>query len=371
MVRNSKTICCVMVVAVAVVLCTGCSSKFTCSSNNVMGFEGYYYEDGELYVVFDEDRLDDNMERSVYEDEEWRAWDDIYVHLGDDVYEVDSDDVDVDVSHGQLLISFEMDRADAGKITGFYFHILHGRYILDLEEGTLDVELEGGDCKEYFFQTYDQSKDKWSEADYELETYDWGDDVCEEKPVIYLYPTEETDVTVTLDLDGELTCTYPEYGDGWNVTASPDGKIYDPNTDRYYDYLFWEGTRSFDSYEFTNYACVPGEDTAEFLESYLEAAGLNDSEIDDFISYWLPRLQESPYNLISFPSEEYNEWAKLNVYPEPDTVIRVYMVFAPVDEPVEVPESNALIMPSGIEREGFTVVEWGGSVLYDVTIAAN
>ncbi len=371
MVRNSKTICCALLAAAAVLLCAGCSRKFTCSSDNLMGFEGYYYEDGELYVVFDEDRLDDNMERSVYEDEELRVGDEIYVHLGDDLYWVDYDDVDVDVSHGQLLISFEMDRADACKITWFDFDIMHGRYILDLEEGTLDVELEGGDCKEYFFQTYDQSKDKWSEADYELETYDWGDDVCEEKPVIYLYPTEETDVTVTLDLDGELTCTYPEYGNGWNVTASPDGKIYDPNTDRYYDYLFWEGTRSFDSYEFTNYACVPGEDTAEFLESYLEAAGLNDSEIDDFISYWLPRMQGSPYNLISFPSDEYNEWAKLDVSPEPDTLIRVNMVFAPVDEPVEVPESNALIMPSGIEREGFTVVEWGGSVLYDVTIAAN
>lgn len=371
MVRNSKTICCVLLAATAVLFCAGCSRKFTCSSDNLMGFEGYYYEDGELYVVFDEDNIDDVMEHSVYEDEEWREWDEIYVHLGDDVYEVDSDDVDVDVSHGQLLISFEMDKADAGKITGFYFDVDYCHYLLDLENGKLKIEIEGGDCKEYYSQNYDPKTDEWSEPDYEYKDYSYVDDVVTEKPVIYLYPTEETDVTVTLDLDGEMTCTYPEYGSGWNVTASPDGKIYDPNTERYYDYLFWEGTRSFDLYEFKNYACVPGEDTAEFLESYLEAAGLNDSEIDDFISYWLPRMQGSPYNLISFPSDEYNDWAKLDVSPEPDTLIRVYMVFAPVDEPVEVPESNALIMPSGIEREGFTVVEWGGSVLYDVTIAAN
>jgi hypothetical protein len=186
-----------------------------------------------------------------------------------------------------------------------------------------------------------------------------------EKPVIYLYPEAETDVNVRLDYDGDLTCTYPEYGSGWNVTAFPGGKIYDTVTERYYDYLFWEGTRSFDSYEFRNYACVAREDTAEFLESYLEASGLNDSEIDDFISYWLPRLQASPYNLISFPNEEYNEWAKLDVSPKPDTVIRVYMVFTPVAEPVDVPASDALTMPSGTERRGFTVVEWGGSVLYN------
>ena len=47
------------------------------------------------------------------------------------------------------------------------------------------------------------------------------------KPVIYLYPEAETDVTVTLDYDGELTCTYPAYADGWTVSARPDGTLTD------------------------------------------------------------------------------------------------------------------------------------------------
>lgn len=183
------------------------------------------------------------------------------------------------------------------------------------------------------------------------------------KPVIYLYPQEETDVIVNLDFDGSLTCTYPEYGTGWEVTAFPDGRIYDRNSERYYDYLFWEGTRSFDSYDLGNAKCVAREDTVDFLEEYLAASGLNDSETDDFISYWLPKLQESPYNLISFPNEEYAEWAKLDVYPVPDTEIRIYMVFVPLDGPVEVPASQALQMPAGVERSGFTVIEWGGTVL--------
>ena len=46
-------------------------------------------------------------------------------------------------------------------------------------------------------------------------------EVSDEKPVIYLYPEQETDVRVTLDLAGELTCTYPAYGDGWSVRAAP------------------------------------------------------------------------------------------------------------------------------------------------------
>ena len=187
--------------------------------------------------------------------------------------------------------------------------------------------------------------------------------VTTEKPVIYLYPLAETDVKIFLDYDGTLTCTYPEYNAGWNVTAFPDGTVFDKNTGRYYDYLFWEGTRSFDDYEFKHAACVAREDTAAFLEEYLEAAGLNDREIDDFISYWLPRLQASPYNLISFPSEEYTEWAKLDVDPAPDTLIRVYMVFATLGSYVEIPESMSLELPDRPERKGFTVVEWGGTEL--------
>ena len=55
-----------------------------------------------------------------------------------------------------------------------------------------------------------------------------------EKPVIYLYPEEETEVTVTLDFDGTLTSTYPDYGDGWTVTARPGGTLTDPATGREY-----------------------------------------------------------------------------------------------------------------------------------------
>ena len=60
------------------------------------------------------------------------------------------------------------------------------------------------------------------------------------KPVIYLYPEQETTVSVSLDYTGTLTATYPAYEDGWRVTAEPDGTLYDENGDEY-SYLFWEG----------------------------------------------------------------------------------------------------------------------------------
>ena len=39
------------------------------------------------------------------------------------------------------------------------------------------------------------------------------DEACDAKPVAYLYPQTETEITVRLDYDGELTCTYPAYED--------------------------------------------------------------------------------------------------------------------------------------------------------------
>ena len=52
---------------------------------------------------------------------------------------------------------------------------------------------------------------------------------CSAKPVIYLYPEQETTVSVSLDYAGTLTATYPAYEDGWTVTAEPDGTLYDEN----------------------------------------------------------------------------------------------------------------------------------------------
>lgn len=73
-------------------------------------------------------------------------------------------------------------------------------------------------------------------ANYDAEQYD-------AKPVIYLYPEKETEVTVKFNYAGELTCTYPAYNDGWKVCASPDGTLTDADGQTY-NYLYWEGVNS-------------------------------------------------------------------------------------------------------------------------------
>ena len=149
------------------------------------------------------------------------------------------------------------------------------------------------------------------------------------KPVIYLYPESKTDVTVKLDYAGELTCTYPAYQDGWNVSASPDGTLTDADGQTY-NYLF--------------------------LENALSKLGLTRREANEFMVYWLPLMQDNPYNLIAFQSDVYTQNAQLLIDPAPDTLLRVFMAWKSVGEAVEIPAQNL----SAPERIGFTVVEWGG-----------
>ena len=174
------------------------------------------------------------------------------------------------------------------------------------------------------------------------------------KPIIYLYPEEETEVTVKLDLDGDLTASWPAYGEGWQVTAQPDGTLTDRDGNEY-SYLFWEG-QSGREYDFSQGFCVAGEDTGAFLRQILSEMGLTPKEYNEFIVYWLPLMQESPYNLISFQGEAYEESARLTVTPEPDSLLRVFMAWKALEEPVEIAAQT--FVP--FAREGFTVVEWGG-----------
>ena len=176
-----------------------------------------------------------------------------------------------------------------------------------------------------------------------------------EKPVIYLYPQERMDVSVKLDFDGQLSCTYPAYGNGWQVTAQPDGTLTDANG-KIYNYLYWEGVTP-TQYDLSNGFCVAGKDTALFLEWALEQLGLNRREANEFIVYWLPMMEDNPYNIISFQTDIYTESAELSIEPAPDTLIRVFMAWKASDSFVEL-EEQTLSAPN---RTGFTVVEWGGA----------
>lgn len=178
-----------------------------------------------------------------------------------------------------------------------------------------------------------------------------------DKPVIYLYPENTSDVFVRLDYDGYLTQTIPPYSDGWHVTAYPDGTLIGEDGEKY-PYLFWEGVPN-NQLTITEGFCVAGSETREFLERILPEIGLAENEYTEFIDFWLPRMENNEYNLIQFFGEEYTESAKLEITPAPDSVLRVFMAYRSSDEYVQLTEQTF----TPFVREGFTVVEWGGTCL--------
>ena len=176
------------------------------------------------------------------------------------------------------------------------------------------------------------------------------------KPIIYFYPEVPTVCSAKVTLDGKLTCTYPEHGEnGWeNFTAHPDGTLTFPDGKEYYA-LYWEGEQ-FANWDFSEGFCVRGEDTAAFLEWALAEQGLTAREANEFIIYWLPLMQENPYNVISFQTTTYTDGAKLEITPTPDSLLRVFMAYYSSEAEIEIPEQTF----EPFVREGFTVVEWGG-----------
>lgn len=226
--------------------------------------------------------------------------------------------------------------------------------------GTLSDEWCVGDqitCT--YDNTYYDKENQRVECDFSaVEASDWQPEPNQDyKPVIYLYPPKEMQVSVNLTVDGKLTCTYPSYGDGWKVTALPDGTLIDANGQTY-NYLYWEG-ETYAQYDLSKGFCVKGEDTAAFLEDALDKLGLTRREANEFIVYWLPLMEKNPYNIISFQTDIYTDAAQLEVNPAPDTLIRVFMAWQQTDSFVELPEQEL----SAPKRSGFTVVEWGGTEL--------
>ena len=179
------------------------------------------------------------------------------------------------------------------------------------------------------------------------------------KPVIYLYPEQGCEATVSLALNGTLGCSWPLYRDGWRVWAEPDGSLTDLTDGRRYNSLFWEGTADA-VWHIDSGFVVKREDTERFLLQTLLQLGLTDAEANEFIVYWAPLLRENACNLISFDTAQYEAAARLTVTPQPDTVLRVFMTWRACEPDAEVAPQT---LPEAPARTGFTVVEWGGSRL--------
>lgn len=189
------------------------------------------------------------------------------------------------------------------------------------------------------------------------------------KPVIYAYNASGS-ASLTLKPAGKFTFTYPKSEGNWEIKTNTDGTLTDLSSGKNYPYIFWEGISEkleFRTSENKLEGFLIKTDTCiQFLENTLAEYGLNERESTDFITFWGPRISQKDFALIQFLStEQYGEAvAELSVEPSPDALLRLYMYFMPLDfSDVNVELIEPEIKP--FQRSGFTVVEWGGSVLQE------
>jgi hypothetical protein len=194
-----------------------------------------------------------------------------------------------------------------------------------------------------------------------------GRNIMVDKPVIYAYSENPIDFNLKLIPQGVLTFTYPQLPTDniWKMKTDENGNLTAANGANY-PYLFWESNQNANllrDKKSNSNEIVAQNDLVPFLEKNLSNLGLNSRERTDFITYWAPKLQKFKMVQVEFFVDENCEViGALEINPKPDHLRRVYAIF----NEVTVISNQFINKPLEIKplrRNGFTVIEWGGSLL--------
>lgn len=192
-------------------------------------------------------------------------------------------------------------------------------------------------------------------------------EIMVDKPVIYAYSEKAIDFIVNLKAKGELTFTYPQLpsDNSWKMRTSANGNLVDEKGTEF-PYLFWEAKQNnsdFYSTKSNSSELVTGQNLVAYFESELTKLGLNSKEKTDFITFWCPKFsKEKLVQVQFFIDDNCSIIGDLNITPKPDNLRRIYVLFQanPIVVTDYVPKKLEV---KPLNRNGFTVVEWGGSVL--------
>ncbi|MFC1887203.1 hypothetical protein ACFLYK_00165 [Candidatus Cloacimonadota bacterium] len=177
---------------------------------------------------------------------------------------------------------------------------------------------------------------------------------CVEKPNIYLYPETEIslDVNITFPQKGRVSTSIPEFPAEWkDLKITPDGRIYDK-----YDYLYYE-TEQQPLFTPGKGWIIARKELESFFRYNMKQTGFIDREIEDFITYWIPRFTDSEYYAI-YPqyNKQIDPLIKLEFSQQPDSILRlIYLVQECESKDLEL---EAPVIPV-FSSEGFVVREWG------------
>lgn len=185
---------------------------------------------------------------------------------------------------------------------------------------------------------------------------------CLGKPVIYLYPTHPMFVDVAVETPGKIITSIPLYPTGgWkNVYAEPNGNLTYNNSS--YKELFYESSVK-DLPKPGQGITLSKEKVEKQLDLILTKLGLIQNEKQEFLDWWVPKLQQlnSPYIFFSLIDQNAKDtFDHVVISPEPDTKIEFIAYFRPISEPYTGAPLRLPVTPP--KRIGFTSVEWGGTI---------
>ncbi len=172
------------------------------------------------------------------------------------------------------------------------------------------------------------------------------------KPNIYLYPESPQVITVAFKYPWQLTTVIPDYVNQWKVLVEPKGTIDDT-----YGFLFYEATVGKGFFQKTEGWQLPIGNRDKSFDELLDLYKFNEQEKEDFIEFWTEKLDETTEYLI-YPQETkiIDAVMPVDVTPVPASAYRIWFYFIPDD-------GTLILEPESVEeidRQGFTLVEWGG-----------
>jgi hypothetical protein len=172
------------------------------------------------------------------------------------------------------------------------------------------------------------------------------------KPNIYIYPLQsiKLSVNITFPLGGNLVESIPEYNNGWTVNVDSVGMI-----DQKYNYLFYESEQP-DIFQYKKGWCIAQTDLKAFFEKNMGLYNFSNSEMNDFIEYWIPKFVENGYYLI-YPqtNDIIDTIIQLKFSIQPNHVNRLFYGIAGINKYTKIEEPSII----RFNRDGFFIMEWG------------
>ncbi|HQK18195.1 MAG TPA: carboxypeptidase-like regulatory domain-containing protein, partial [Polyangiaceae bacterium] len=169
-------------------------------------------------------------------------------------------------------------------------------------------------------------------------------------PNLYLYPTENTRLHVSLRFPqgGAIIDSVPDYGNGWDVLVSPEGIIDDT-----FGYLFYEASLP-PTVTTAQGWLLDGTRFEASMQELLERIGFVGREVQDFLDYWIPILEGSRWYAV-YPQDP-DKLITLDISPAPDRILRSLLFIRPLNHKIDILEPAP---PEPFSREGYVAAEWG------------